>query len=632
MGDSFLTQDKQPGKDNLKPVPISFLFGKTFRIPYQQRGYKWTRKNVRILIKDLWEFLESAQEKKMYCLQPITVIPSTKQEKEGLEYEVIDGQQRLTTLYLLCKYLNIPSYDFVFDRDEKNERKNFLANEIVDNDTCSDFYFISEAYKAISETFAGKYYADEGEKQIFVPSDSIKEKFINLLIANESADKTVRIIWSVDEDAINNDELKHDSFRNINSGKIELSNADLIKAILLNSENSLESRERERIAVQLDQMEKQLAQDKFWFTFNTEDPQDIKGQSRMDLLYNIAFNISEETYKSEPRSSFIEYSELQTRNELYGKWEEIRDIYSRLLSLYNDPYVSQYVGLLTYIGSSSFKASNLIKELKTRGIQDFVKYLKIDCIKRYFNPNGNVILREAYSYDSPKHLLRELFVLHNVETLLHRYKVLDNINNGLQFHYERFPFELLYSQKWNIEHIASHTDNQLNTKVDGLDWAESTKADFPDYYKGKKTDFDEIIKELSSLNEGEKPSTSLKKKIDLLYAWCLEQDKNNGGVPDEKKNLLGNLVLLDEHTNKSFHNSFFPRKRSIVIVASGGKSEDERIMQRTERVYVPVCTLQVYLKGYKTGSDLQLSTWNEKDFDAYLKDIEEKLSDYFPNR
>ena len=62
-------------EENLSPKPVSFLFGKKFLIPYQQRGYKWTRKNVRVLIQDIWEFINSSPEKRMYCLQPITVIP-----------------------------------------------------------------------------------------------------------------------------------------------------------------------------------------------------------------------------------------------------------------------------------------------------------------------------------------------------------------------------------------------------------------------------------------------------------------------------------------------------------------------------------------------------------------------------
>lgn len=75
------------------------LLGFTFVIPSQQRGYKWTSKNVEELLKDLWEFSKQ-ENKNMYCLQPIAVVKHGERK-----YEVLDGQQRLTTLFLLYKYL-----------------------------------------------------------------------------------------------------------------------------------------------------------------------------------------------------------------------------------------------------------------------------------------------------------------------------------------------------------------------------------------------------------------------------------------------------------------------------------------------------------------------------------------------
>lgn len=617
--------------ENLSPKPVSFLFGKTFRIPYQQRGYKWTRKNVRVLIQDIWEFINSSPEKRMYCLQPITVIPISCEDgnEKELKYEVIDGQQRLTTLFLLCKYLKTPScYKFEYERDKSNERISFLENEITFNNTCSDFFYISQAYQTISDTFKGV--VKEDEEPIFENPDNAVQKFKELIMASQGADKNLSIIWSVDEDAMDNEKAKHDSFRNINSGKIELSNADLIKAILLKEDNGLLSRERERIAVQLDQMEKQFAQDRFWSTFSANEAQDLKGQSRIDLLYNLAMGVTDSSYKTDSRSAFFKMSELKDKASLLQKWEEIRDLFARLISLYYDPYISQYVGFVTYTSGSGHLTADLIKEYKSSGNEGVIIYLK-EKIKIHFNKSGNVRLRESFSYDTPKKTLRELFVLHNIETLLHRYDVLKKREGGLQFYYERFPFELLYRQTWNIEHIASHTDNKMRTKLDCLDWAQSTQEDCPLFYKSKKDEFDNIIKELESLpTDTSEPSEKLRKDIHGLYEWCLKEDENNGGLPESMKNSLGNLVLLDEHTNKSFHNSFFPRKRSIVIVANGGFSGNTKIMETTRKVYIPVCTLQIYLKGYLTGSDIKLGTWTERDHNAYLEDIEDKLSYYFP--
>lgn len=57
-------------------MPFAELKGKTYIIPYQQSGYKWTSSNVEELLCDLREFIEETNSKKrIYCLQPLAVVP-----------------------------------------------------------------------------------------------------------------------------------------------------------------------------------------------------------------------------------------------------------------------------------------------------------------------------------------------------------------------------------------------------------------------------------------------------------------------------------------------------------------------------------------------------------------------------
>ena len=87
----------------------------SFFIPAYQRGYRWTEQEVRDLLNDINEFvpreINETEEKTWYCLQPIVVKSRTENE-----YEVIDGQQRLTTIYLILHYLN---QDFIEKRRDK---------------------------------------------------------------------------------------------------------------------------------------------------------------------------------------------------------------------------------------------------------------------------------------------------------------------------------------------------------------------------------------------------------------------------------------------------------------------------------------------------------------------------------
>ena len=69
-----------------------------YNIPSYQRGYKWTPLEVEKLLDDVEKF--KAEGAKFYCLQNITLV------SDGNEYfNIVDGQQRLTTLYILLAFL-----------------------------------------------------------------------------------------------------------------------------------------------------------------------------------------------------------------------------------------------------------------------------------------------------------------------------------------------------------------------------------------------------------------------------------------------------------------------------------------------------------------------------------------------
>jgi len=82
---------------------INQLLGEKFYIPSFQRGYRWDKKQVKDLLEDIWEFfnIPKKDEGEFYCLQPIIV------KKDNDKYRLIDGQQRLTTIFLILSYLDI---------------------------------------------------------------------------------------------------------------------------------------------------------------------------------------------------------------------------------------------------------------------------------------------------------------------------------------------------------------------------------------------------------------------------------------------------------------------------------------------------------------------------------------------
>ena len=87
------------------------LDGRIFFIPSYQRGYRWSKTQIYDLCNDLLEYAlrKNKDQKAFYSLQPLIVSPG-KRIVNGVEkdiYEVIDGQQRLTSIYILYRFLMV---------------------------------------------------------------------------------------------------------------------------------------------------------------------------------------------------------------------------------------------------------------------------------------------------------------------------------------------------------------------------------------------------------------------------------------------------------------------------------------------------------------------------------------------
>ena len=107
-------------KENIVNMLLNVQFfldnGYSFFIPRYQRGYRWTQEQAERLIQDLYEF-ELEENKKgstercpFYSMQVLVVEQRDQKIMDTEDYhdfEVIDGQQRLTTMLILRQALHI---------------------------------------------------------------------------------------------------------------------------------------------------------------------------------------------------------------------------------------------------------------------------------------------------------------------------------------------------------------------------------------------------------------------------------------------------------------------------------------------------------------------------------------------
>lgn len=566
----------------------------TFIIPYLQRAYKWKEKQAKQMLEDFSEFLK--QEKTYYCMQPLAVVKIGDNK-----YELLDGQQRLTTLLILWRILFEDNkentfYPYIFEYERDSSESNTLLNRysfITESDEIKkgehrniDEYYMSKVYGAIKQ-----YFIDN--------SDNQKEEFKKLL---KGKGKHILFLWYEV-----NEEEKHTTFAHLNSGKIELTCSELIKAVLLSDGNkeSLDNNglpDKSLVAAQYAEMEEAFNDDRLWYMLQTDEP--LYNGSRMDLLFNMVLNISRKTYEADPKAAFYEvYTEKKV--DLSKFWKDCRAYFVRIMDLYKNPYTYHYMGYLTYTEGNN-KIDDWVKAYKESGLKGCIEQLKSK-VRESISGLGDF---EKITYsDTSKATLRKIFILHNIQTILIHYEAIKKANLGLRFSYEQFPFELLYSQRWDIEHIASQTDNTLTKQKDFKDWIASVKADYPEIFAQRP----ELNNEIDLFEKDYKIE-----KFKQIYNEIVGSAEKNS---PQNKDGLGNLVLLDSHTNRSYHNSLYKRKRKIILAASNIDNQNNEY----QVTYIPRCTLNVFLKTYNTGMDVNLVEWTQDDYNKYLGDIKEKL-------
>lgn len=129
-------------------------------------------RNYRELLDDVLQYYKLTQDRdnkvsKFYCLQPIVVkneVWKNKRNESIAGWELIDGQQRLTTILIILNYLEDIRYIansketkvYEIDFETREDCKAFFEDKIFKkriDDSNVDFYHISKAYEYIKEWF-----------------------------------------------------------------------------------------------------------------------------------------------------------------------------------------------------------------------------------------------------------------------------------------------------------------------------------------------------------------------------------------------------------------------------------------------------------------------------------------------
>lgn len=585
-----------------------------FYIPSYQRGYRWNKKQVEDLLKDIWDFAKNDENKRsdFYCLQPVVV----KQKKSNIKmpWIVIDGQQRLTTLLLLLNYL------------KEGSRTPFVKNSAIYNITYEtrtemDFsnpkkdHDIDSFHVAMAKSIIEQWFIDR--------IDEIDYSAMEKVLFNKSKDVAqVKVIWYVDESETEN-ETENDiesikTFNNLNKGKIGLTNAELIKALFILKAQEAKNGEKveelniNELSYEWNEIENTLQDNRFWYFLANKD---YNPATRIDIIFDFL------TRKGDKDDSDFAYRKFQSLfdrtdtdfwvNEevtnFTEAWKKVKEVFQSFLYWYEDSTLYHYVG---YLICNNISISEIYKECGNLSKSEVVVKLQNLIGLKVLNFNRGEIDDFSYSDNSDKEKLFKILLFYNIETAIkqqqNQNKIVNNINNTT---YYKFPFDLFKLNDWDIEHVGSHKDNPLDKVKDKIVWLGYIENIFhnANEWPDLKVQARLLKKELEEKNEDR--GGLFKELYGKIYLVIQDSEK-------AEKDTINNLTLLDAGTNRGYGNALFPTKREIII------SND------TKGIFIPPCTRNLFLKYYSnkdTENSQWKNTWTESDGKSYREAIHQTI-------
>ena len=216
-----------------QPLLVPELLSGEFRflVPSFQRGYRWGPKEVEDLLDDLLSFVRS-RDGSVYFLQPIVVRPV---EKDGERWwEVLDGQQRLTTMLLVLKrFLDRLGDDDRQALSRRLYRISYSDRRKIDFDNPDPALSLDSYHVWVAKDVIKGWVERNSEYR-----DALYQ-ITRALFFKDSQDKRVCFIWyPVQAESKQKESIA--LFNRLNKGQIRLTGSELVKALfVLDLENEI---------------------------------------------------------------------------------------------------------------------------------------------------------------------------------------------------------------------------------------------------------------------------------------------------------------------------------------------------------------------------------------------------------
>ncbi len=563
-----------------------------YKISSYQRGYRWkAEEQVRALLDDLKDFFQQPKGE-IYCLQPIVVAKG--QDEKGEFWEVIDGQQRLTTLFLLLHVLGaeeVYDIDFEVRVNSAHLLTDIVGGKAVDTDKSPDAYFMSEAYNYIKDWVGKQTQGNDESKSLDV--DKLRNQ--------------VQVIWYevalTSATTAEKEKEKIDIFNRLNIGKIPLDDAELLRALFLNhivGEGTHDDVLLKGIfATEWQEMEYFLQKDDVWGFLN---PEDKAMRNRILLL----FRLVAQAKTSQGRATFYffenelrELSHKERRAKVQDYWKETKRLFAFIRACYNDRHLYHLLGLCF-----ALKAINL-NELHSL-CKDVRKSELCERFKERIKGKFKNVKLEILNYNDNAADIKNVLLLFNVLTMDQQ----DSLSQ------QRFPFHKYHQNVWSLEHIHAQKSEAVQGNIAEQlanmhkELEELNKAEIPELQSHIK----EILPQLTTLQNKESLNEEDIHTFNqlMLNFEALFSDDASSGMHE-----MSNMALLTSGDNAALNNSYFLSKRiKLLQLERKGK-------------FIPPCTRNVFLKVYSPIGAPSYK-WGKADREVYLKAMKEVMKEFIP--
>lgn len=591
--------------DSLEPKKVSDLLQTNFFIESYQRGYRWSDTQVSKLLDDINDFVpqvvdSSSQATSWYCLQPLVVKQMDNLQKAECQlseqetwYEVIDGQQRLTTLFLIIHYANQMWSGFIAGPEPTIQYKtrpgsaDFLKKLAVDsnnsvevNKSNIDYYNMSNGYKKIHQ-----WVLEKNTSGAFCAGN-----FISKIL------EYTKVIWY----EVSQTEKPIEVFTRLNMGKIRLTNSELIKALLL-SESSISAQSTEElrlkrleIASEWDIIENELNNPNLWSFITNNKQQNYP--TKIELLLEVSAPKADTTQEF---GVFDYYFLLWQKSgrDIKQLWERVVSDFEILKEWYHNNQLYHKVGyLITLEGSSgSKKLSELLDLFKQCTKKEFESTVLLQEIK---DSISEIDIR-SINYNNNKPELHKILTLFNIVTTM-------NANGSVN----RYPFNLhKNSGCWSLEHIHAQKSAEFKTEKEWRGWLTAHLEVLK--RRGNQQVLCLEIESALKLDSGLVTKDIFDSFHEMVIdAMSAENDK-------DEVHGIENMALLAKDDNSTLNKATFEVKRQRVL-------EMDKLGS-----YIPICTRNVFLKYY-TKNAVNFTCWDPQDRESYLSEIIRVLKIYLP--